>query len=75
MNLSAYIYHDRKMHDVVIVGELLAIAAIVMCLLFVTVDLGRPDRLRLVHCRDHGVAGVPRRLRRRVSPVFDDDTL
>jgi molybdopterin-containing oxidoreductase family membrane subunit len=32
------------MHDVVIIGEILAIAAIVMCLLFVTVDLGRPER-------------------------------
>ena len=30
--------------DVVIFGELLAVAVIVMCLLFVTVDLGRPDR-------------------------------
>jgi Ni/Fe-hydrogenase subunit HybB-like protein len=28
----------------VIFGELLAVAAIIMCLLFVTVDLGRPDR-------------------------------
>ena len=44
MVIPAYIYHDRKMHDVVIVGELLAIAAICMCLAFVTVDLGRPDR-------------------------------
>lgn len=44
MVIPAYVYHDRKMHDVVIVGELLAIAAIVMCLLFVVVDLGRPDR-------------------------------
>jgi len=44
MVIPAYLYHDRKMHDVVIVGELLAIAAIVMCLLFVTVDLGRPER-------------------------------
>ena len=44
MVIPAYIYHDRKMHDVVIVGELLSIAAIIMCLLFVTVDLGRPDR-------------------------------
>ncbi|MBA4150242.1 MAG: polysulfide reductase NrfD [Verrucomicrobia bacterium] len=44
MVIPAYLYHDKKMHDVVIVGELLAIAAIVMCLLFVTVDLGRPDR-------------------------------
>lgn len=44
MVIPAYIYHDRKMHDVVIVGELLAIAAIIMALLFVVVDLGRPDR-------------------------------
>ncbi len=44
MVIPAYLYHDRKMHDVVIIGELLAIAAIVMCLMFVVVDLGRPDR-------------------------------
>jgi len=44
MVIPAYLYHNRKMHDVVIIGELLAIAAIVMCLLFVTVDLGRPER-------------------------------
>ena len=44
MVIPAYIYHDKKMHDVVIVGELLAIAAIAMCLMFVTADLGRPDR-------------------------------
>ncbi len=44
MVIPAYLYHDRRMHDVVILGELLAIAAIVMCLMFVTVDLGRPDR-------------------------------
>ncbi len=44
MVIPAYVYRDREMHDVVIVGEILAIAAIVMALLFVTVDLGRPDR-------------------------------
>ena len=44
MGIPAYIYHDRDMHDTVIIGELLAIASIVMCLLFVVVDLGRPDR-------------------------------
>jgi formate-dependent nitrite reductase membrane component NrfD len=32
------------MHKVVIFGEILAIAAIVMAMLFVTVDRGRPDR-------------------------------
>ncbi len=44
MVIPAYAYHDKKMHDVVIIGELLAIAAIVMCLLFVVADLGRPER-------------------------------
>ncbi|MEZ6074482.1 MAG: NrfD/PsrC family molybdoenzyme membrane anchor subunit [Pirellulaceae bacterium] len=44
MVIPAYLYHDRKMHDVVIIGELLAVSAIVMCLMFVVADLGRPDR-------------------------------
>lgn len=44
MVIPAYLYHDKKMHEVVIVGELLAIAAIIMCLLFVVADLGRPER-------------------------------
>jgi molybdopterin-containing oxidoreductase family membrane subunit len=42
--IPAYVYHNKALHDVVILGELLAVAAIVMCLLFVNVDLGRPDR-------------------------------
>lgn len=45
MVIPAYLYKDKAMHDVVIVGEVLAIAAIVMAMLFVTVDLGRPDRI------------------------------
>lgn len=44
MVIPAYLYHDEEMHDVVIVGEMLAIAAIAMCIAFVVVDLGRPDR-------------------------------
>lgn len=44
MVIPAYVYHDHEMHDVTIIGELLAIAAIIMCLLFVTADLGRPER-------------------------------
>jgi Ni/Fe-hydrogenase subunit HybB-like protein len=44
MVVPAYLYHDREMHDVVIVGELLAVAALIMALLFVVADLGRPDR-------------------------------
>jgi Ni/Fe-hydrogenase subunit HybB-like protein len=44
MVIPAYLYGDEDMHDVVIFGEILALAALVMCLGFVTVDLGRPDR-------------------------------
>ena len=44
MVIPAYLYHDREMHDVVLVGELLAIAAIIMALAFVLVDIGRLDR-------------------------------
>ena len=44
MVIPAYIYKDKDMHDTVIIGELLAIASIAMCLMFVIADLGRPDR-------------------------------
>jgi Ni/Fe-hydrogenase subunit HybB-like protein len=42
--IPVYVYRNMHLHDVVIFGELLAVAVILMCLLFVTVDLGRPDR-------------------------------
>lgn len=42
--IPVYLYKNKALHDVVIFGELLAIAAVLMCLAFVTVDLGRPDR-------------------------------
>src|SRR5580765_1902050 len=44
MVIPVYIYNNEELHDLVIFGELLAVAAIFMCLAFVTVDLGRPDR-------------------------------
>ena len=44
MVIPVYIYGNEELHDLVIFGELLAVAAIFMCLAFVTVDLGRPDR-------------------------------
>ncbi len=44
MVIPVYIYKNEELHDLVIFGELLAVAAILMCLAFVTVDLGRPDR-------------------------------
>jgi molybdopterin-containing oxidoreductase family membrane subunit len=42
--IPVYVYRNMHLHDVVVFGELLAVAVITMCLLFVTVDLGRPDR-------------------------------
>lgn len=44
MVIPAYLYDDHDMHEVVIIGEILAIAAVVMCLMFVVADMGRPDR-------------------------------
>lgn len=43
--IPAYVYDWKPIKEVAILGELLAISAIVMCILFVLVDLGRPDRL------------------------------
>jgi Ni/Fe-hydrogenase subunit HybB-like protein len=42
--IPAYIYNWKPIREIVIYGELLAISAITMCLLFVLVDIGRPDR-------------------------------
>lgn len=42
--IPVYLFRNRELHDLVIFGELFAVAAIIMALLFVTVDLGRPDR-------------------------------
>jgi len=44
MVIPVYIYRNEELHDLVIFGELLAVSAILMCLGFVMVDLGRPDR-------------------------------
>ena len=45
MVIPAYLYDDEEMHKVVIIGEAVAIAAIVMSTLSVIVDLGRPERV------------------------------
>lgn len=42
--VPAYVYHHKPTKDVVLLGELLAVSAIVMCLLFILADMGRPDR-------------------------------
>jgi len=40
--LPAYIYKDKDFHEVVIIGECVAVGALVICLLFITVDMGGP---------------------------------
>jgi molybdopterin-containing oxidoreductase family membrane subunit len=42
--IPAYVYDWKPMKEVVIFGELLAIAALVMCFLFIAVDMGHPER-------------------------------
>jgi Ni/Fe-hydrogenase subunit HybB-like protein len=42
--IPAYIYHFDPIKEIVVLGELLAASAIIMALMFVLADLGRPDR-------------------------------
>lgn len=42
--IPAYVYDWKPIRQIVVYGELLAVSAIVMCLLFVFVDIGRPER-------------------------------
>ena len=42
--VPAYVYQWKPIKEVVVLGELLAISALVMCLLFILVDMGHPDR-------------------------------
>lgn len=43
--IPAYIFHREDVKDVVLLGDTMAIAAVLMAILFVVVDLGRPDRI------------------------------
>ena len=46
MVVLPYYLHDYKAFGrITILGEFLAVAAVLMCLLFIVADLGRPDRL------------------------------
>jgi molybdopterin-containing oxidoreductase family membrane subunit len=45
MVIPGYLYHNKEVKGGVLLGEMVAIGAIIMCLLFVVVDLGRPDRM------------------------------
>jgi molybdopterin-containing oxidoreductase family membrane subunit len=41
----AYVYHHEGMHKVTVLGEMLAISAVVMVMMFVFAHMGRPERL------------------------------
>jgi len=43
--IPAYIYNFKPIKEIVLFGEMLAITAISMCIMFILVDMGRPDRL------------------------------
>jgi len=43
--IPAYVYKWKPIKEIALFGELLAVSAIAMCMLFVLVDMGRPDRL------------------------------
>ena len=42
--VPAYIYNFKPIKEIVLFGELMAITAICMCLMFVVIDMGRPER-------------------------------
>ena len=43
--IPAYIYNFKPIKEIVLFGEMLAITAIIMCIMFIMVDLGRPERV------------------------------
>lgn len=43
--LPYYLHHTKEFARVTVLGELLAIAAVVMCMLFILVDMGQPSRV------------------------------
>ncbi len=43
--VPAYLYNFKPIKEIVLFGELMAVAAITMCIMFVVIDMGRIDRL------------------------------
>lgn len=43
--LPTYFHHYKEFKRMIILGEFMAIAAVVMCMLFIFVDLGQPQRV------------------------------
>jgi molybdopterin-containing oxidoreductase family membrane subunit len=42
--VPGYVYDWKPIREIVILGEIIAISAVIMCILFVMSDLGRPER-------------------------------
>ncbi|HBG46764.1 MAG TPA: polysulfide reductase [Deltaproteobacteria bacterium] len=40
----SYVYHHKKLKEIVVLGEMLAIAAVSMVMIFIMFHMGRPDR-------------------------------
>jgi molybdopterin-containing oxidoreductase family membrane subunit len=58
--IPAYIYQWGPIKEIVLLGELLAVAAISMCLMFVTFDLGHPERFwHLIPIPGVGILNFP----------------
>lgn len=43
--IPAYIFHRKDIKDVVLMGDAMAFVAVTMAIMFILVDLGRPDRI------------------------------
>jgi len=43
--VPAYIYNFKPIKEIAILGEMLAVTAVILCILFVMVDMGQPTRL------------------------------
>ena len=43
--LPAYFHHYKKFKKMIILGEFMAIGAVIMCMLFIVVDMGQPQRV------------------------------
>ena len=41
----AYVYRHKALHEVTVLGEMVAVTAVIMCILFIISHMGRPDRL------------------------------
>jgi molybdopterin-containing oxidoreductase family membrane subunit len=42
--VPGYVYHWKPIKEIVVLGEIVAISAVTMCILFVMADLGHPER-------------------------------